>query len=62
MGKRIAVPVAENDWRVESDLNTLIEAKKIEGDKKRLAKVQAMAKQKMLDVACVATAADAHKD
>jgi hypothetical protein len=59
MAKAIA-PSSSDDWRVESDLNTLIEAKKIEGDKKRLAKVQALAKQKMLDVACVA--ADAHKD
>lgn len=46
--------VSENDWRVEGDLNTLLEAKKIEADPKRMAKVRALAKQKMLDVASVA--------
>lgn len=43
-----------DDWRVESDLSTMIEAEKIERDPKRLAKVQALAKQRMLEVAAVA--------
>jgi hypothetical protein len=46
---------SDNDWRTESDLNTLLEAKKIEADKKRMAKVRALAKKKMLDFAAVAT-------
>jgi hypothetical protein len=49
---------SENDWRTESDLNTLLEAKKIEADKKRMDKVRALAKQKMLDVASVAADED----
>lgn len=53
MAKSMAVPC--DDWRVESDLNTMIECEKIEKDPKRLAKVQALAKQRMLEVAAVAT-------
>lgn len=53
MAKSLCVP--SDDWRVESDLNTLIEAEKIENDPKRMAKVQALAKQRMLDMAAVAT-------
>jgi hypothetical protein len=45
---------SSDDWRVESDLNTLLEAEKIEKDPKRMSKVRALAKQKMLDVAKVA--------
>lgn len=52
MAKSLCVP--NDDWRVESDLNTMIECEKIEKDPKRLAKVRALAKQKMLDVARVA--------
>jgi len=48
----------ENDWRTESDLSTLLEAKKIEADPKRMNKVRALAKQKMLDVASVAADED----
>lgn len=53
MGK--SSPSIDESWRVEGDLNTLIEADKIRGDKKRFAKVQALAKQKTMDVAAVAT-------
>lgn len=52
MAKGCCVP--SDDWRVESDLNTLIEAERIEKDPKRLAKVQALAKQKMLETATIA--------
>lgn len=52
MAKSIAVP--SDDWRVESDLNTMIECEKIEKDPKRLAKVQALAKQRMLEAATIA--------
>lgn len=52
MAKSIDVP--SEDWRVESDLSTLIEAERIEKDPKRMAKVQALAKQKMLETATIA--------
>lgn len=52
MAKSMCVP--SDDWRVESDLNTMIEAEKIEKDPKRLAKVQALAKQRMLEAATIA--------
>ena len=62
MARGNVTSVGETDWRAEGDLSTLLEAKKIEADKRRMAKVRALAKQKMLDVACVAADADAHKD
>lgn len=48
----------DEEWRVEQDLSTLIEAEKIKADQKRYAKVQALAKRKMLDVAKVASDED----
>lgn len=56
----IAVASIKEDerWRVESDLSTLIEAEKIKADPKRLAKVQTLAKEKMMAVAKVATDTD----
>lgn len=44
----------DEEWRVEHDLQTLMEAEKIKADPKRLAKAQALAKRKMMDVAKVA--------
>lgn len=52
MAKSTCVP--SDDWRVESDLNTLIEAEKIEKDPKRMAKAQALAKQRMMEAAAIA--------
>jgi hypothetical protein len=52
----IASPV--EDWEVEDALRTLIRAKEIQKDPKLLAKVQALAKKKMLDVAAVASDTD----
>jgi hypothetical protein len=52
MARSIAVPV--DDWKTESDLNTMIEAERIEKDPKRLAKVQALAKRKMIETAAIA--------
>lgn len=51
----LAVIKPDEEWRVESDMSTLIEAEKIKADPKRYAKVQALAKRKMLDVAKVAS-------
>jgi pyocin large subunit-like protein len=51
----IGMTKAEDDWRTESDLRTLMEAEQIKADPKRLAKAQAMAKKKMMEVAKVAS-------
>ena len=51
----IAATKQEDDWRAESDLRTLIECEKIESDPKRLAKAQALAKKRMLEVAAIAS-------
>ena len=42
-----------DDWQVESDLRTLMDAEKIEADPKRIAKVRALAKKRLLDMAAV---------
>jgi len=42
------------DWKVESDLRTLLDAEKIEKDPKRMAKVRKLAQEKMLAVAAIA--------
>jgi hypothetical protein len=46
--------VACDDWETRNDLDTLIQAERIEKDPKRMAKVQALAKQRMLDMAGIA--------
>ena len=46
------------DWQVESDLRTMIEAEQIEKDPKRLAKVKALAKKRMMEIASVASETD----
>jgi hypothetical protein len=48
---------AEEDakWRAESDLRTLLEAAAIRKDKKRAAAVRALAKEKTMAMATVAT-------
>ncbi len=54
-GKRSTVAIAaDEEWKVESDLRTLTEAEAIRADAKRFAKVQALAKRKMLEAARVA--------
>ena len=44
----------DDDWQVESDLRTIIDAEKIKRDPKRYQKVQQLAKKRMLEVAEVA--------
>lgn len=57
MAKNNHVKIAEDEeWRVDSDLRTLVDAEKIRRDPKRLAKAQALAKARMLEVASVASA------
>jgi hypothetical protein len=53
--KSIRLASAESDWRTEDDLRILMECEKIEKDPKRLAAAQKLAKQKLLDLAGVAS-------
>jgi hypothetical protein len=48
----------DESWKAERDLETLMEAERISADPKRLAKARALAKQKMLAVAKVASDTD----
>lgn len=54
-GNRISATKMEDDWQVESDLRTLMEAEKIEKDPKRFEKAKALAKKKLLEVASIAS-------
>lgn len=45
----------DKKWQAECDMRTLMEAKKIESDPKRLKAAQAMAKEKMMEAAKVAS-------
>jgi hypothetical protein len=57
MAKSNKVKISEDEeWRVESDLRTLMDAEKIRRDPKRLAKAKALAKARMLEAAAVASA------
>lgn len=46
--------VSDDDWQAKCDLDTLIEAERIEKDPKRKAKAQALAKKRMMEAAAVA--------
>ena len=48
----------DDDWKVEGDLRSLLEAEQIRRDPKRMAKAQALAKKKMGEAAAVAGGAD----
>ncbi len=52
---KAAVINPDEEWRVESDLHTLMEAEKIKADPKRMAKVRALAQKKMMEVASIAS-------
>jgi hypothetical protein len=54
-GSTIAATRGEDDWRTESDLRTMIEYEAICKDPKRMAKVQALAKSRMMEMASIAT-------
>ena len=51
----IAMRKDEETWRVEDDLRTLQRAEEIEKDPKRMAKVKAMAKEKLMELASIAS-------
>lgn len=42
----IKVDASEKKWQVENDLRTLLEAKEIQKDSKRMAQVRKLAKEK----------------
>jgi hypothetical protein len=50
-----SIAKSEYDWKAEDDLRTMMASEEIEKDPKRLAKVQALAKKKMLDMAALAS-------
>jgi hypothetical protein len=50
-----SIAKSEYDWQAEDDLRTMMASEEIEKDPKRLAKVQALAKKKMLDMAALAS-------
>jgi len=54
MGMSVAMRKEEEEWRVESDMRTLMEAEEIRRDPKRLAKATAKAQEKLLEIAAVA--------
>lgn len=45
----------ETDWQTEDDFRTLCQAKKIEADPKRMAKIKEHAKTVMMNAASIAT-------
>ena len=55
MGNAISMRKEEENWRVESDMRTLIEAEQIEKDPKRLAAAKKLAKERLLELASVAS-------
>lgn len=52
-GNAVASIKPDEEWRVESDMNTLMEAKKIQADPKRMAKIKMMAQKKLEMMAAV---------
>jgi len=58
MGKNSGLIAARKDeelWRVEDDLRTLQRAEEIEKDPKRMDKVRALAKEKLMELASIAS-------
>lgn len=43
----------DEEWQVEDDMRTLMRAKEIQGDPKRMAKVKTLARKKLEQVASV---------
>jgi hypothetical protein len=53
--KKLRVADAADDWQTEDDLRTLVRAREIEKDPKRMKAAQELAKKKMVEVAAVAS-------
>lgn len=54
----LAVHAADHDWQTQRDLDYLMEAEKIKADPKRYAKAKALAQQRMMDAASIASDKD----
>lgn len=54
---RASIEAADDEWRVQDDLRTLCQAEEIQKDPKRMAKVAALAKKKMVEMASIASEA-----
>lgn len=54
-GNKVVKIAEDEEWRVESDLRTLMDAEKIRRDPERMAKTRALAKARMLEAAAVAS-------
>lgn len=52
-GNTLSVIAHEDEWRAEDDMRTLMCAKEIRSDPKRMAKVKALARKKLETVASV---------
>ena len=56
MAKKSLEPMSikpDEEWRVDDDMRTLMRAKEIQADSKRMAKVKALARKKLETVASV---------
>ncbi len=53
--RAIAMTKSEDDWRAEDDMRTLMRAEEIKKDPKRLARAQALAKDRLMELAAVAS-------
>jgi len=53
--KKPATVSVDEEWKVESDMRCLMEAAAIRKDKKRMAKVKAMAQKRLSEVAGLAS-------
>jgi hypothetical protein len=52
---KISMTKAEDTWRVERDLETMLECERIEKDPKRIAAAQKLAKERVMTLAKVAS-------
>lgn len=53
----VSMDKQESEWRAEDDMRTLLRAKEVEADPKRLAAARACAKKKLAEMQSVAGAA-----
>ncbi len=57
-----AIAATEDSWQVEDDLRTMARAEEIQKDSKRMAKVTALAKKKMMEMASIASEGEEKDD
>lgn len=61
-GGSLAMYKPDEEWRVEDDMRTLMNAREIRNDPKRMSKVKALAQKKLTDMASLAGTEDDKKD